>query len=98
MGWKEFDQSGSSVVYIDKTNVPSFGPRAFIDPKKLSYSGTLPIDSDEMPANLKFTDPWGNEYIYSTELPLLVLGITSVMYSIQKALIVAMSRSQAMGS
>ena len=64
MGWKEFDQSGSFVVYIDKTNVPSFGPRAFIDPKKLSYSGTLPIDSDEKPTNLNFTDPWGNEYIY----------------------------------
>ena len=64
MGWKEFNQSGSSVVYIDKTNVPSIGPRAFIDPKKLSYSGTLPIDSDEKPTNLNFTDPWGNEYIY----------------------------------
>ena len=64
LGWKEFDQSGSSVVYIDKTNVPSIGPRAFIDPGKLSYSGTLPIDSDEMPTNLNFTDPWGNEYIY----------------------------------
>ena len=24
----------------------------------------MPIDIDEMPANLKFTDPWGNEYIY----------------------------------
>ena len=64
MGWKEFKQSASSVVYIDKTNVPSIGPRAFIDPKKLSYSGTLPIDSDEKPTNLNFTDPWGNEYIY----------------------------------
>ena len=64
MGWKEFDQSGSSVDYIDKANVPSKGPRAFVDPKKLSYSGSLPIDSDEIPTNLKFTDPWGNEYIY----------------------------------
>jgi prepilin-type N-terminal cleavage/methylation domain-containing protein len=65
MGWKEFDQSGSTVVYKDKVNVPSRGPRAFIDPEKLSYSGTLPIDSDEMPTNLKFTDPWGNEYVYN---------------------------------
>ena len=97
MGWKEFNQSGSSVVYIDKTNVPSIGPRAFIDPKKLSYSGTLPIDSDEKPTNLNFTDPWGNEYIYKYRIPLCI-GITSVTYSIQKALIVAMSRSQAMGS
>ena len=64
MGWKEFDQSGSSVNYIDKANVPSKGPRAFIDPKKLSYSGILPTESNEMPTNLKFTDPWGNEYIY----------------------------------
>ena len=61
---KNLIKAGSSVVYIDKTNVPSIGPRAFIDPKKLSYSGTLPIDSDEMPTNLNFTDPWGNEYIY----------------------------------
>ena len=64
MGWKEFDQSGGTPDYKDKDSVPSTGPRSFIDPGKLSYSGTLPIDSDEMPANLKFTDPWGNEYIY----------------------------------
>ncbi len=68
MGWKEFNQSMEngeiSVDYEDKVDVPSSGPRAFIDPEKLSYSGILPIDSDEMPDNLKFTDPWGNEYIY----------------------------------
>ena len=68
MGWKEFNQSMEngeiSVDYEDKVDVPSSGPRAFIDPGKLSYSGTLPIDSDEMPDNLIFTDPWGNEYIY----------------------------------
>ncbi len=71
MGWKEFNQSVSNdgeitIVYEDKDkdNVPAIGPRAFIDPEKLSYSGTLSIDSYKMPTNLKFTDPWGNEYVY----------------------------------
>ena len=68
MGWKEFAQSGTSagsgITYEDKVDVPSSGPRAFIDPKKLSYSGILPTESNEKPADLYFTDPWGNEYIY----------------------------------
>jgi len=69
MGWKEFDQSENnegeiSVDYEDKVDVPSSGPRAFIDPEKLSYSGILPTESNEMPTNLIFTDPWSNEYIY----------------------------------
>ena len=69
MGWKEFLQSGTStgsgVTYEDKVDVPSSGPRSFIDPEKLSYSGILPSDSNEVPTNLYFTDPWGNEYIYN---------------------------------
>ena len=68
MGWKEFNQSMEngeiSVDYEDKVDVPSSGPRAFIDPEKLSYSGILPTESNEMPTNLIFTDPWSNEYIY----------------------------------
>ena len=63
MGWKEFDQTGS-ITYKDKENVPSTGPRSFIDPEKLSYYGILPTESDDMPADLYFTDPWGNGYIY----------------------------------
>jgi len=65
MGWKEFNQSGGTPNYKDKDSVPSTGPRSFIDPKKLSYSGILPTESNEMPADMYFTDPWGNEYIYS---------------------------------
>ena len=68
MGWKEFLQSGTStgsgVTYEDKVDVPSSGPRSFIDPEKLSYSGILPTESNEKPTDLYFTDPWGNEYIY----------------------------------
>ena len=66
MGWKEFDRSGSSVDYIDKDEdtVPSSGPRAFIDPEKLSYSGTLPSNNNVMPTDLYYTDPWGNLYVY----------------------------------
>ena len=68
MGWKEFSQSGTSadsvITYKDKENVPSTGPRSFIDPEKLSYFGTLPTESNKKPTNLYFTDPWGNEYIY----------------------------------
>ena len=66
MGWKEFDRSGSSVDYIDKDEdaVPSSGPRAFIDPEKLSYSGTLPSNNNVMPTDLYYTDPWGNSYVY----------------------------------
>lgn len=69
MGWKEFLQSGTStgsgVTYEDKVDVPSSGPRSFIDPEKLSYSGILPTESNEKPTDLYFTDPWGNEYIYN---------------------------------
>ena len=69
LGWTEFNQSMDAdgkitIEYEDKVVVPSSGPRAFIDPEKLSYSGTLPIDSDVMPTSLNFTDPWGNVYIY----------------------------------
>ena len=69
MGWKEFSRSGTSagsgVTYEDKVDVPSSGPRSFIDPEKLSYSGILPTESNEKPTDLYFTDPWGNDYIYS---------------------------------
>jgi prepilin-type N-terminal cleavage/methylation domain-containing protein len=69
MGWKEFSRSGTSagsgITYEDKVDVPSSGPRSFIDPEKLSYSGILPSGSNEVPTDLYFTDPWGNEYIYS---------------------------------
>lgn len=65
MGWKEFDRSGSSVNYRDKVIVPSSGPRAFINPAKLSYSGTLPSKNNEMPTDLYYMDPWGNAYVYN---------------------------------
>ena len=65
MGWTEFSQSGTSVVYRDKSNVPQNGPKTFIDPKKLSYVGILPSQSNDKPTNLYFTDPWGNAYIYN---------------------------------
>ena len=64
MGGKEFDRSGSSVDYKDKDNVPSSGPRAFIDSEKLSYSGTLPSNNNVMPTDVYYTDPWGNSYVY----------------------------------
>ena len=73
MGWKEFSRSGisagSGITYEDKVDVPSSGPRSFIDPEKLSYSGILPTESDVIPADLYFTDPWGNEYIYNYRTP-----------------------------
>lgn len=66
MGWKEFTGSSASTKFEDKVpnDVPASGPKAFIDPTKLSTSGTIPDAGNEMPTTLKFTDPWGNDYVY----------------------------------
>ena len=66
MGWWKFDgtTSPATFVVVSASEVPTAGPRSFIDPSKLSYSGTLPTALNEAPGTGAFTDPWGNEYVY----------------------------------
>lgn len=67
MGWKKFVRNGTSVSFVDKgTNEVSdvSGPKSFIDPSKLSTTGTIPTSATTKPTDLKLTDPWGNDYVY----------------------------------
>jgi len=67
MGWKKFVRSGTSVTFEDKdTDEVSdvSGPKSFIDPSKLSTTGTIPTSATIKPTDLKLTDPWGNDYVY----------------------------------
>tara|TARA_B110000967_G_C18605618_1_gene421419 strand:- start:61 stop:705 length:645 start_codon:yes stop_codon:yes gene_type:complete len=67
LGWKEFERSGTTTTFKDKSasDVPSSGPKAFVDATKLSTSGTIPSAPTTKPTDLAFTDPWGNEYVYA---------------------------------
>ena len=67
LGWKVFVRSGTTTTFKDKavSEVPSSGPKAFVDPTKLSTSGTIPSAPTTKPTDLAFTDPWGNEYVYA---------------------------------
>lgn len=67
LGWKVFDTSSGSANFRDKTvaEVPTDGPKAFVDPSKLDYGGTVPTSGNSMPTNVIFYDPWGTEYVYS---------------------------------
>jgi prepilin-type N-terminal cleavage/methylation domain-containing protein len=66
MGWMAFSGSGSSVTFaaVSADDVPDSGPKSFIDPTKLDYSGTLPDEANVAPGTGAFQDPWGNDYIY----------------------------------
>ena len=66
MGWMAFSGSGSSVTFADLSadDVPDSGPKSFIDPTKLDYSGTLPDGPQDEPGAGAFQDPWGNDYVY----------------------------------
>jgi prepilin-type N-terminal cleavage/methylation domain-containing protein len=67
LGWKVFVRSGTTTTFKDKavSEVPSSGPKAFVDPTKLGTSGTIPSAPTTKPTDLAFTDPWGNEYVYA---------------------------------
>ena len=65
LGWKKFVRA-TNVTFDDKAanEVPSTGPKAFIDPTKLDYAGTLPTTATTAPSNIQFLDPWGQAYVY----------------------------------
>lgn len=66
MGWMAFSGSGSSMTFVtvNSADVPTSGPKNFIDPTKLDYSGSLPDAANEEPGSGAFLDPWGNPYVY----------------------------------
>ena len=66
LGWKKFVRVNGATTFQDKAanEVPSGGPKAFVDPTTLDYSGTLPATVTTLPTNIEFLDPWGNPYQY----------------------------------
>ncbi|MFT4901093.1 MAG: general secretion pathway protein G [Lentimonas sp.] len=64
LGWKEF-VAGSPPKFKDKTNVPSSGPKSYIDLGTFFTSGTMPESINKKPTNLILLDPWGNPYVYA---------------------------------
>lgn len=66
LGWKQFVTVLSVTTFQDKTTaeVPSSGPKSFVDLGKFYYEGSLPATSSTKPTNLVIIDPWGNPYVY----------------------------------
>ena len=66
MGWMKFSGSNAAITFasVDATDVPATGPKSFIDPTKMDYSGTLPTAANVEPGTGAFQDPWGNDYLY----------------------------------
>ena len=66
LGWMKFVRSSGSTTFVGlKANdVSAQGPKSFLDATKLNYLGQLPTEANKAPSNVKFTDPWGNAYIY----------------------------------
>ena len=60
MGWWKFEDGD----FLEVTSVPATGPKSFIDPTRLDYSGTLPASVSDAPGTGAFRDPWGEEYVY----------------------------------
>ena len=63
LGWKIFQ--GNPVQMIDLKNVPPEGVTPFIELSKILYEGNVPISDEIIPSNVRFIDPWGNEYVYA---------------------------------
>lgn len=65
LGWMEFERSDNGARFVEKDSddVPPGGPKSFIDPTKLNFTGALPDTPDQVP-QIEFIDPWGNAYIY----------------------------------
>lgn len=78
MGWKAFRRTNGVTDFrdLEVSEVPSAGPKAFIDPNKLLVSqkegseysdeqASLPAQSNQQPsADIHILDPWGNPYVY----------------------------------
>lgn len=62
LGWKIFD--GNPPRMVDLKDIPLEGLSSFIELSKISYSGNLPFSHKIMPKNIRFIDPWGNDYVY----------------------------------
>ena len=70
LGWKEFERTGGTTTFKDIRNVPSNGPKSFIDTAQFYVSSVedpekrLPTDNTTLPSDLAFIDPWGQPYVY----------------------------------
>ena len=66
MGWMKFERTGTTVNFTLKATdeVPSEGPRSYIDPTKLGLSDPDTLSLSLPPDELYLTDPWGNAYVY----------------------------------
>ncbi|MGC6455392.1 MAG: prepilin-type N-terminal cleavage/methylation domain-containing protein [Coraliomargaritaceae bacterium] len=70
LGWKEFERSGADTDFEDITDVPSDGPKSFIDTAQFLVSSVdnpdrdLPTENTARPDGLVFMDPWGEPYVY----------------------------------
>ena len=68
IGWTTFERTGNVTTMneLESADVPSNGPKSFLDPSKLSYSGSDLPDSPNTPPSRDnyFTDPWGIPYVY----------------------------------
>ncbi|HBM85616.1 MAG TPA: hypothetical protein DD423_02310 [Opitutae bacterium] len=66
MGWMKFSGPNAAITFgsVGASDVPATGPKSFIDPSKMDYSGTLPTAANVEPGTGAFLDPWGNDYVY----------------------------------
>ena len=70
LGWKEFERTGGTTTFQDITDVPSGGPKSYIDAAQFYLSSVenpekgLPDDNSTQPSGLVFIDPWGEPYVY----------------------------------
>ncbi|CAA6677187.1 MULTISPECIES: prepilin-type N-terminal cleavage/methylation domain-containing protein [unclassified Lentimonas] len=66
MGWMKFNRTGTTTSFdlVSASEVPATGPKSFIDPSKMEYTGTLPSAVNVAPTAVAFQDPWGTEYVY----------------------------------
>ncbi|MEM7792224.1 MAG: hypothetical protein AAF546_12540, partial [Verrucomicrobiota bacterium] len=79
LGWRKFERSGETTSFVEKisTEVPTTGPKSYMDVSKLTYvedTGTYPYEgneynpdlgsADRQPSDHVLLDPWGNPYVY----------------------------------
>ncbi|MAV39040.1 MAG: hypothetical protein CML12_00470 [Puniceicoccaceae bacterium] len=63
LGWKEF--KGKPLKFVDRSPRSKLKVEALIDPTKVRYEGDVPEDIKRKPVNVRFTDPWGQPYVYA---------------------------------
>lgn len=66
-GYMEFERDGDSVSFDSKDDIPSGGPKSFIDLTRVSMNksaSALPDEATDIPENFHFIDPWGSPYVY----------------------------------